>query len=428
MINQSSIEAVHASRVTDQHVRPLYDTYSFANIPGSICRWLTGDPSAADRALPADVLGSLPTQYDKVVLIVLDAFGWAFVEPLLHSDPFLRRFVDQGVVSLLTSQFPSTTSAHMTTLHSGQPVGETGVFEWFYYEPIVDRVIAPLLYSFATDYERDTLDPKTAPPEKLYPTKSIYASLAARGVHLYAHMDRSLTNSVYTRTMLKGSTIVPSLSYSGAFVDLAATLARDPAPAFHFLYVSIIDTLLHIYGPGAPQVQAEIATLLAALENVLHAQLTDKAHKTLMLVTADHGQIDNDLSATFYLDHHDPGLVDLLRKDQRGEPIVPGGSSRDMFLYVRPERIAEAHARLIALLGDKAEVRLTSDLIAEGYFGTRTPSPEFMGRVGELVILPRPGQLVYWDGNGKFTQRYRGMHGGLTPQEMEIPFLALSYA
>lgn len=427
MINQASIDAVHASRVNPDHVRPLYDSYSFANIPGAICHWLTGDLAIATRALPADVLGSLPTQYDKVVLVLIDAFGWAFVEPLLHSDPFLHRFAEQGVVSVLTSQFPSTTSAHITTLHSGQPVGETGVFEWFYYEPIVDRVIAPLLYSLATDKSRDKLDPHTAPPEKLYPTRSVYHSLTARGVHLYAHMDHTLTDLVYTRTMLKNSTLIPSLSYSGAFIDLVSALTRDPSPAFHFLYVSIIDTMLHVYGPGAPQVQAEIATLLHALENILHANLADKAHKTLLLVTADHGQIDNNLAEIVYLDHADPGLVDLLRKDGRGEPIVPGGSSRDMFLYVQPDRITEAQTRLTNLLGDKAEVRLTSDLIADGYFGTTAPSPEFMSRVSELVILPRPGQLVYWDGNGQFTQKYRGMHGGLTPQEMEIPLLALSY-
>ena len=423
---------MRASRITPDHVRPLYDSYSFANISGSICRWLGADPAKATRALPADVLGSLPTHYDKVVLVLIDAFGWAFVEPLLHSDPFLRRFADQGVVSVLTSQFPSTTSAHMTTLHSGQPVGETGVFEWFYYEPLVDRVIAPLLYALATDHGRDTLDPRTAPPEKLYPARTVYESLTERGVHLYAHMSHTLTDSVYTKTMLKGSTIIPSLSYSGALVDLANTLARDPAPAFHFLYEPIIDTMLHVYGPGAPQVQAEIATLLYALEHTLHTALAttsaSSAHKTLLLLTADHGQIDNKLAETFYLDQHDPGLVDLLRKDKRGEPIVPGGSSRDMFLYVQPDRVAEAYTRLTSLLGDKAEVRLTSDLIAEGYFGTTTPSPEFMSRVSELVILPRPGQLVYWNGNRhRFAQKYRGMHGGLTPQEMEIPFLALSY-
>lgn len=31
----------------------------------------------------------------------------------------------------------------------------------------------------------------------------------------------------------------------------------------------------------------------------------------------------------------------------------------------------------------------------------------------------------YWFGDGRFKQRYLGHHGGLTPQEMEIPLLLL---
>ena len=53
------------------------------------------------------------------------------------------------MVEKLTAQFPSTTAAQITTIHTGQTVGEHGLFEWNYYEPVLDAVIAPLLFSFA---------------------------------------------------------------------------------------------------------------------------------------------------------------------------------------------------------------------------------------------------------------------------------------
>ena len=40
-----------------------------------------------------------------------------------------------GSVTRLTSQFPSTTAAHVTALYTGVPAGQHGVFEWQYWPP-----------------------------------------------------------------------------------------------------------------------------------------------------------------------------------------------------------------------------------------------------------------------------------------------------
>ena len=76
--------------------------------------------------------------------MLLDAFGWAFVQR--HADhPFLRRLQIEPV----RSQFPSTTTAHLTTLYSGLPVTEHGLYEWRCYEPLVGDVIRPLRFALA---------------------------------------------------------------------------------------------------------------------------------------------------------------------------------------------------------------------------------------------------------------------------------------
>jgi hypothetical protein len=58
--------------------------------------------------------------------------------------------------------------------------------------------------------------------------------------------------------------------------------------------------------------------------------------------------------------------------------------------------------------------------MADGYFGP-TISPEFRSRVGNLVILSHRYESTWWYVKDKFEQKYYGHHGGLTPQEMEIP-------
>ena len=47
----------------------------------------------------------------------------------------------------VASQFPSTTTAHLTTLSTGLPVEQHGLYEWRCYEPSLGVVIRPLLFA-----------------------------------------------------------------------------------------------------------------------------------------------------------------------------------------------------------------------------------------------------------------------------------------
>ncbi len=128
MLNQNSIEAVEASVFSCSFRKPLYESYCFSNIPGTIEKLLTGETER--NQLPGDTLTG--KSYDKVVLFFIDAFGWRFFEHYKDRYPVLKRFLEHGIASKITSQFPSTTAAHATTMHSGLRVDESGVFEWFY--------------------------------------------------------------------------------------------------------------------------------------------------------------------------------------------------------------------------------------------------------------------------------------------------------
>src|SRR5258707_14094464 len=206
MINADSLNAVNASKFNGHFAKPLYDSYCFSQIPQTIYYLLTGDEKPG---LPISVLGDLPHRFDKVILMFVDGFGWRFFERYAQKYPFLKRFVSEGVVSKLTSQFPSTTAAHTTTIHTGLPVGESGVFEWFYYEPQLDRIIAPLLYSFAGDKGRETLRKAKITPEALFPQQNLYRRLLDEGVQSYAFQHRDYTRSPVSGVVLAGAHVRP---------------------------------------------------------------------------------------------------------------------------------------------------------------------------------------------------------------------------
>src|SRR6266704_6632643 len=218
MLNSSSLNAVNGAKFSQRFVKPLYDSYCFAALPQTIEFLLTGE---GQSALPSDTFGSLPTSYNKVILILFDAFGWRFFERYAEKYELLQTILKHGVVSKMTSQFPSTTAAHVTCMHTGLDVGQSGVYEWNYYEPLVDEVISPLLFSYAGDKERDTLQRCLVPAAAFYPGHTFYPVLKAQGITAYVFQSAAYTPSTYSDIIYRGATVIPFRTLSEALALLA---------------------------------------------------------------------------------------------------------------------------------------------------------------------------------------------------------------
>ncbi len=424
MFNQTSISAVHASTFSERFVKPLYDSYCFANLPGTIQWLLSGQ---GQPTLPRDVLGDLPTRYDAVIFLFVDAFGWRFFERYAGQYPILQTFAAEGVVSKLTSQFPSTTAAHVTSIHTGLNVGQSGIYEWHYYEPLVDDMISPLRFSYARDrMTPETLQRAGIPAASFFPQQTFYQALQARGISAHVFQAQSYAHSSYSEVGSRGAAIHGFATLPEAFASLAELLTTPNAgPAYYFLYFDRIDSRGHFSGPNSQRFHDEVKNFLTALDEGFYQQVRGKAGKALLMLTADHGQCDVDPQTTFYLNVQMPDLARAFKTNAQGTPLVPGGSARDMFLYIQEEQVDETIAALRQRLQDKAEVYAVEDLLSQGFFGSQPPAPELLPRLGNVVILPYAGETVWWLEAGVYDMNFFGHHGGLTPHEMEIPLLLL---
>jgi hypothetical protein len=406
--------------------RPLYDSYCFAHLPATLEFLLTG---SSDRTpLPTDTFEAVAGPWDDVVLLFVDAFGWRLFQRFAERYALLQRFLDEGIVSPLTSMFPSTTAAHMTTLHTGLLPGESGIYEWYIYEPLVDAVITPLRFCYAGEGQRETLRDRGYTGEELFPWPSLAQHLATRGVASFVYQDAAYTEeSTYSRRMFQGAELLPYTSADGCLQRLVDRLLHPtaPAPRYHFVYFDTVDHLSHVHGPYSDLVTAEIDRLFTLFENNFYQHVAGRIGRALLLLSADHGQTPVDPQTTVLLNWEIPGLERYLKRTGRGQPILFAGSPRDFFLHVREARLDELREQLTEHLSGIADVVPVSELIEQGYFGP-VVTDRLRERVGNLVILPARGETVYWYESGRFSMGSRGSHGGLTPEEMETGLYALA--
>jgi len=382
-----------------QFIKPNYDSGGFASLPARVVNAFASE------------------NYDAVVLFLIDGFGWRFFERF-QDAPFFRRIAKHGKIEKLTSQFPSTTAAHLTTIHTGLSVGQSGVYEWYYYEPLVDQIIAPLLFSYSGTRERDTLKQAKVDPWTLYPRTVFYPKLRAMGVESYVFGPREYTPSTFSNVVMAGAELRRYNTLSEVLVNVGALLERQTKPTFVHLYFDKIDSVCHEYGPNAPQTEREMETFLLIMEHYFE-QVFGGKKRILFLMTADHGQVEVNPKTTTYLntDKRFAGIERFIKRNRSDQLLVPAGSARDMFLHINDDMLEEAHAFLTSRLEGKADVVQTESLIEEVYFGP--VSPRFRERVANLVVLPYRYEAVWWYEKDRFEQRFHGHHGGLTPQELE---------
>jgi hypothetical protein len=181
-----------------------------------------------------------------------------------------------------------------------------------------------------------------------------------------------------------------------------------------WVYWGEVDYLSHLYGPDDERTEEEFRLFSAAFERIFLKRLSAAARKdTLVILLADHGQINTRPDPYYDLRTH-PSLIRRLH-------IFPTGENRLVFLHVRPGQ-REAVREYIERTWRNQFHFLDSEFAAgAGLFGPGQGHPGLADRMGDLVLLARGEAYLWW--SNKENHLY-GRHGGLSADEMLVPFLA----
>lgn len=376
-------------------MRPDYCGNGLVNLIASIMQ-ACGAPArhAPLAALPAARL----VDARNVVLLIIDGLG----------DDYLMRKGAGGELARrrrgnLTSVFPSTTAAAITTSYTGLTPLEHGLTGWYTYFGQAGCVAAPL--PFRSRGDDAPLRARGVRPEALFTAAPLFDSLAVRSIVV---TDRAIVDSEYNVRHCGRAERRAYADLQGFVDQTEAAVKSGPERKFVYAYWPQYDALSHRFGSESAEALAQFSRIDEAF-GVLLARLAGT--DSVVLASADHGFIDVPPEEALELP---TALAALLRYPLCGERRVA-------FCHVQSER--EFMARAADWLGERAEVLPSRALLERGWFGAGTPHPRFAERMGDVALLMRGRSAIKDWVFGEPRHLHIGNHGGAADSEMMIPLI-----
>ncbi len=419
MVNQKSITAVNSSIVGEGFRKPLYDSYCFGNIPATVEKILTGKSNQI--ILPSDTLPKELSKYRNVVVILVDAMGWNLIEEKINTHPTLKHINENGIISKLTAIFPSTTANCVTCMNTGLTSLDTGVIGWSYFVPELDGLVRPLPYIYIEPYQyKGMLNPEDF--DYILNKGNFYDRLHDSGIESHLVILNTYAESKYNKKISNIRNIFGFKKLNDGLQYVKDKMKKSKNKNYFYVYFDDIDKNSHVFGPHSE----EIANLTEKTLNEIYENLVkDKSEDTLIMITADHGHTQFDMTKTIMLNKEIPELEDWVRTNSDGVKLISDGSIRHYYLYLKDEFINSARERITELLGNHALVLNKQEAIDSGYYGNTKPSQKFIEHIGDLMIITDPDRTVFWEHPLLPQHKNKGTHGGMSPDEMEIPLLVI---
>jgi hypothetical protein len=405
-----------SEHLPEEFILPHYGGYSIANLPATIAGLLGAELADAAPPLPAHIWADLATDVRSVVVVILDAVGYLHLQRMLaEEDSILRCLTQAGRLVPLTSVFPSTTVAALTTLWTGQaPLGHgfLGTSLLLSQQGLLANMLR--LAPAAHQRPEELLDWGLV-PEEFVTVPSLAQQLTAGGVQTIAHTHLPYIGGGLSRIFLRGVTSVRGhVGFSDMCINLRHTLLQRPEePLFVSAYWANTDATAHIYGPEGEPFRAALHHLARSLEEYFLTPLPAVAREgTLLIITADHGQTATPPERAVHLSDH-LALQQMLL-------LPPAAEPRAAYLYARSGQTEALRAYVAEHLADRFLLLQMEQALAAGLFGPGKALPELRSRLGDLLLLARNDSRLITE---EEKAPLHGHHGSLTPEEMLVPLL-----
>lgn len=335
-------------------------------------------------------------QAERCVVVLVDGLGRRNLAERAGHAPFLRSLLASDSTGLVSS-FPTTTATALGLFGTGQAGGRTGLVGFSARNPETGGL---------GNFVRWEGTPE---PLAWQREPSVLSGIAGRGVRVTSVGPARFAGSGLTTAVFGGATYVPVDRWSER-VDAALRALREPGLVY--LYWGELDKIGHQLGWRS----AEWGAALESADSELARLARSLPRGSNLLVTADHGMVDVDRSAQLDLAAR-PAITD--------DVALLGGEPRAVHVYLRAGvDVGAAAERWGAELAGTAVVASREEVLDDGWLGP--VAPHVLASVGDLVVVARERATVVDSRTATpGLLRLVGVHGSLTPHELELPFLTV---
>lgn len=340
--------------------------------------------------------------YDQIVLLVIDGLGFHYLQ---ESKSWLKHHCLQD----MTSVFPSTTAASITTFLTGVAPQQHGLTGWFTYLSELQQVTTVL--PFTPRGGHDLLSEQGHDIGKLYGHPIFFDQLSCESFVVSPHW---ILKSDFNRAHTGKANTLGYDTLEEMCAAITHLLTSGTRQKYIYAYWPEFDHLSHVHGNGSQQVKQHFAQLSTALDRMLKQS---RGRRSLILITADHGFIDTTPDKMITVNDH-PRMHECLRQPLCGEP-------RTAYCYLHPDKQEQFCDYVSNEFSDQLELMDSQSLIEQGVFGLGEPHPDLINRVGDVTLIMKDNYVVKdWLESEKRFFHY-GVHGGVSDLEMYVPLVVL---
>jgi len=361
-------------------VFPDYD-HSLLSIPSSILKYYGIDLGYKSNQ-------QLDQQFKKypknVVFVLIDALGSEILKKHAEEADFLIKHQRD----VLTTVFPSTTTSATTSALTGLPPVCTG---WVGWQQFVQEEQRHVVFFMNKDYYDESYVFNYNISDKYNHTTKLYDLIKGKnsdvGVHeIFPKFKQENHHSIREE------------------VNTCLEIIKNNQKNFIYMYWDQVDSKLHDHGTTSKVVKEEIGEVNQAIKHLFNSVNDD----TLIVLTADHGQID--IEPVPIKDY--PDVFDMLAQKPAIEARATAFYVKDAYKEKFPQ-VFNQHFR------DKFALYTSEEVLKMKVFGDGEPHQRLKGYLGDYFSIA----IDKYAFNLLDKKPHIATHAGLTKDEMLIPLI-----
>lgn len=382
---------------------PEYKESSIVNLMASISKAL----GKKTEYNPLKILTDKEIKNNQnIVLIIIDGLGYNYIKRNAKDT-----ILEKNLLGHMTSVFPATTAAAITTFFTGTEPIKHSVTGWFM--NLKELGMTSTILPFIPRLGGISFSEFGIEPSDIITSKPLFKNLSSK--KYFITIDH-IKDSEYSVAMTPDAKRIGCKNIKSFFSQINKAINENKnsrKKTFMHCYWPIFDSISHEFGTNSKEAKKYLNEIIINLENFL--KNANKSN-TKIILTADHGVLDtHENKKVISMDNH-PKLLETLSMPLSGEP-------RAAFCYVHTDKKKEFEKYVKNKLNKYCIMKSREQVLKDKIFGIKKANSKIHSRIGDYILLMKDNYLLRDSLLKQEPSKHIGNHGGISEDEMKVPII-----